>query len=130
MFDINAPLERQRSGARKLAKLIDSGLDVNYPLVAWVQGEHAPESFDRDGMVGAVYSAFVDLHTLPEPLPLIVSYHNVYADGVSAPLFSSTFKAGIIDTDCIASIKITFDPNITESIVNSTTVETLWKKGG
>ena len=127
-FDITADISRQRTrDGRKVLAICDSSLNEPYPVVAWIDGEPTPYGVTRKGMCfsnGQTYKH--DLHTLPEPLPLIVSYHNVYPEGFSAPLFPSTVEAGDRDADCFATIKTVYDPN-KETVIS--TVETVWRKG-
>lgn len=126
MFDINAPIERQRSGSFKLLKIVDSGLDVEYPLAVWCENGRV-NTFTRNGQrfVNGPNSP-CDLTTLPEPLPLIVAYHNVYVcDGLigfGCPDMASALRH--MNMGCTHVLCSTFDPNTGES-----SGKTVWRKG-
>jgi hypothetical protein len=122
MFDINAPIAQQftRDG-RKVLAICDSGLDIKYPICAWVKGAFVDlivVTCCRDGS----NSDDVDLTTRPAQLPLIVSYLNFHANGV-ARCFTDFDLALEKQGNAIAIAKLTFDPNNGES-----SIETVWKK--
>ena len=68
MFDINAPIERQRSGSFKLLKIVDSGLDIEYPIAAWYEDGRV-KGFTREGRSFGWVSP-CDLATLPISDPI------------------------------------------------------------
>ncbi|PUA19621.1 hypothetical protein [Glaciimonas sp. PCH181] len=129
VFDISAPLERQRAGdGSEVLWMGNCGL-TQYPIVVVIKGLSQTKTYrvTREGRCndpGAV-SGF-DLHTLPEPLPLIVSYHNVYLGENAGFFVYSTYEraAEAKHEDAIATTKNTFDPNI-----NAATIEVVWRKG-
>ena len=120
-FDITADLSRQRSGDKKIVKLFDSGLDVTYPLVAWIEGRNIPVSFTRGGREGT-WPCNDELHTLPETLPLIVTYHNVY-HAIIGPMHDSISSALGAMSEQLAVIEMIFDPN-----TGIASAKTVWRK--
>ncbi|KAF3997498.1 hypothetical protein [Glaciimonas immobilis] len=123
-FDITADISRQRSGDKKIVKLFDSGLDVMYPLVAWIVGRNIPVSFTRGGQEGPCPCKDLDVHTLPEPLPLIVSYHNINLLRQSHGYESLHLAIRNSDDGTISVSAHTYDPNTGES-----SAKTVWRKG-
>ena len=126
MFDINAPIEQQRSGSFKLLKIVDSGLDIEYPIAAWLESGRV-NTFTRNGQCFANGpNSPCDLITLPEPLPLIVSYLSLtkYGPyGVWQSVESAEKQAH--STESIKTVMVvTFDPNTGES-----SAKTVWRKG-
>lgn len=114
-FDINVPIERQftRDG-RKVLAIFNSGLDITYPITAFIEGEEGSQTFKTDGSYYADYSCHHDIITRPEVKPNVVKYANVYpnnghelgcsydtADKANKSLYTST---GI-------TYKFTFNPN-------------------
>lgn len=130
MFDINAPIDRQRSGPDEVVHIYDTGLDITYPIAAWMKGRGFPVSFTRKGWNSHTGEGTEDLHTLPEPLPLIVSYHNVYdLMHIGAGHGSLICAQHIGDMSATigamsATIETTFDPSTGES-----SAKTVWRKG-
>ena len=103
MFDINASLTQQRCGERKVLHIHDSEIDCTHPIAVWLEGG-VLSVFTRDGKPMYFGSSFTDLHTLPEPLPLIVSYHNVYRDGISVERKTLMSSEAVRDLSAIATI--------------------------
>ena len=78
-FDINAPIERQRTrDGRKVVQIAVFEGAEHYPIVAIVEGSDGVRTHTRGGLLVSGSPSSGDLITLPEPKPLIVSYHNVY----------------------------------------------------
>ena len=130
-FDITAPLERQRTrDGRLISGLYLCEADVDSPLVAWIQGQCAaqkpsPHALRADGLGFANTECDYDLHTLPEPLPLIVSYHNVYLGDNYANTYSQL--ADCVQqrgTSVIATVETTFHQN-----TGIASAKTVWRKG-
>ena len=126
MFDIKAPLARQQTrDGRKVLSIFDSGLDVRFPIVAWISGPGSPNSFvftrNGYGCYGDTQNA-LDIITLPEAALFQSFWVNIYPYGLKSIVSSSYARASEIRTyEAIATIKITYDPNTGES-----SAETVW----
>lgn len=62
----------------KVVFFVDSGLDVDYPLVAWLEGISYPVSFKRDGKNSTFDS--LDLMCETKPKTVMVALYKKYRD--------------------------------------------------
>lgn len=125
MFDPKAPIEQQftRDG-RKVLAIFDSGLEVDFPIVAWVDGECCAKGLTRFAEFYEDRSACgADIITRPAQLDMIVYYQNLYLNGDTYN--HDALKNAIDEKDsiCLVTLEITFNPNSGES-----SIKTIWKK--
>lgn len=128
MFDINAPLARQRTvGGKKLIALFDSKTGPNRSVAYWTE-DGSVKVVGTDGFFGDSNPHDpCNLHTLPEPLPLSVVYLTFYINPCEGIPYKYESLANAVlgkSSRCNAILEITFDPNTGES-----SAKTIWRKG-
>lgn len=109
MFDITAPIERQRSNGKKVLAIMDSGVECEYPLAVWV-ADGSVSLRARDGRVGVNLSSIYDLYTMPAEVADEVRYTNIYLDGFYAVSYA-TEKECVVGrgANAVATTKMTLN---------------------
>lgn len=124
-FDINAPLERQRT--RDLSKILwlsATGLDEPYSLIVLVEGINEALNFSITGeYCPGVINHPLDLLTLPERKPLIVTYHNMCPGVVVWGYENRKMAEGLQSPEVLATVETIFDPNTGKS-----SAKTIWNR--
>lgn len=127
IFDITADISRQytRDG-RKVLAIFDSGLDVEYPIAVWIDGELSPRSVDTVGNIYKGEENSSDVITQPIILPDVVKYvgygYNGYGNIVANCVHDSKENAISDLIKGFAVVKLTFNPNTL-----ATSSEVVWK---
>lgn len=112
-FYINADISQQFTlDNRKVLHLYDSKLDVEFPIVAWIEGEVSSHDVTREGKSfnsGLCYK--FDIVTRPKVQPLIIFYTNVYEAWVSNPYKTLLVADKALLNSALSIVKTTYDPN-------------------
>jgi hypothetical protein len=126
-FDINAPIENQRTrNGRKVLRIFDSQLPTNFPLAVFIEGNQGAVAVTLSGRYydsGEDHAC--DLQTIT---PDLVSYHTFYKGGLGTFITMGDYQSlseavrGKGDS-CILIMEVTVNPDTLES-----SCKTVWKK--
>lgn len=121
-FNINASIEHQFAGSMKVLKILDSGLDITYPIVAWLKGSSGGLNYGRNGKLYCDGSdSHLDLITKTPPLE---TFLNVYPDKIGATASRNLSEAERVQQNhVIRVIKISVNLD-----TGQVTGEIVWRK--
>ena len=121
-FDPTARIERQRCplGTIVAITIAPTELQLDYPVAVWFEGIQPPRAYTMagDDLKNAV-NPEADLYTVPEHLPVIRTFLNLYPEGrsISGKIHTTLCGALLEMHSCpplytpLATVEVIFDPN-------------------